>query len=100
MDTTPPVQPNELIPPIAIEILPSTTDGNLNSAWIVELTKTVWHSTTAVQLVSFTEEGVVSFTDGMDVDRTVVLISRSVQFKVNTCIVKYKINTALKCMNV
>ena len=84
--TAPPVQPNELIPPITIEILPSATDGNSNSIRVEELSETVWPRTTTLLLVGFTEESVVSFTNGMNVDGTVILISLSLQLKIHTYI--------------
>ena len=81
--TTPPIQPNELITPITIEILPNNTDWNSNSIRIIELSKTVLWSTTAVLLIGFTEEGIVSFTDGKNADHAVVVISLFFQLKVH-----------------
>ena len=51
---------------------------------IVEFSKLIGQSTTAFLLVGFAREGTAAFTDGKNVDRTVVVVPLSFQFKVYT----------------
>ena len=60
---------------------------------IEEFPKSIGYSTTAVLLVGFTEEGTAAFTNGKNVDHTVVVIPLSVQLKVHTYIDKVYIVT-------
>lgn len=55
---------------------------NSNSVRVIEFSKTVRRSTTAITLVGLTEKGIVSFTNGKNTDLTVVIVSLPVQFKV------------------
>ena len=51
-----------------------------------KLPKAVRYSATAVLFVGLTEEGIITFTNGKNVDGTVVIVSLSFQLKIHTYI--------------
>ena len=69
-----------------VETVSSGKDWNTSSMRIVEFPKLIGQSTTAVLLFGFAGEGTstAAFTDGKNIDHTVVIVPLSFQFKVYT----------------
>ena len=72
------IESNQLITSVAVEPILSFPYGNFSAIWIIELSKSIWYSTTAILLVSLAEKSTVIFSDREDVDYTVVSIYFSI----------------------
>ena len=54
------IQTYDLVTPVAIEALPSISNGNLDSIGVVELPKPVWHCSTALFLICFAQKCIIT----------------------------------------
>ena len=84
-DALSPVQTYELVASVAIEVLLSTFNGNLDSTGVVEPPKPVWQCSATLLLVSSTVECTSALSNISQREGTVIEVDLSIQLKVYPC---------------